>query len=99
MIRGTSLSRNRRPPMPKLVFMVTVAALAVAPAVAEPAIPDLRGTWTGQSESVVRGPGNPHHRGKGAAELRFSSVPFTMVIDKQEGRRFSGTWSSPRSKE
>ena len=85
--------------MSKLACVCTVAALVAVPAAAEPAIPDLRGTWTGQSESVVRGAGNPHHRAKAADEPRFSSVPFTMVIDKQDGRRFSGTWSSPRSKE
>jgi hypothetical protein len=27
------------------------------------------------------------------------SVPFTLVIDKQDGRRFSGTFSSARSSE
>jgi hypothetical protein len=26
-------------------------------------------------------------------------VPFTMVIDKQDGRRFSGTFASPRKSE
>src|SRR5215203_2869913 len=29
-----------------------------------------------------------------AAAPRLSSVPFTLTIDKQEGRRFSGTFSS-----
>jgi hypothetical protein len=29
----------------------------------------------------------------------MNSVPFTMVIDKQDGRRFSGTFSSPRHSE
>jgi hypothetical protein len=85
--------------MSKLACVCIVVVLAAAPALAEPAIPDLRGTWTGQSESVVRGAGNPHHRAKAPDEPRFSSVPFTMVIDKQDGRRFSGTWSSPHSKE
>jgi hypothetical protein len=85
--------------MSKLARVCIIAAFAAVPAAAEPAIPNLVGTWTGQSESIVRGPGNPHHRAKAAAEPRYSSVPFTMVIDKQDGRRFSGTWSSPRSKE
>ena len=29
----------------------------------------------------------------------MSSVPFTLVIDKQDGRRFSGIFSSARHKE
>jgi hypothetical protein len=82
----------------KLALVVAAVALA-GPANAEIAFPDLRGTWTGKSESVVLGRGNPHHRGKAANTPRFSSVDFTMVIDKQEGRRFYGTFSSPRGKE
>ena len=37
-----------------------------------------------------------HHAATGTTEPRFTSVPFTMVIDKQDGRRFSGTFSSAR---
>jgi hypothetical protein len=33
------------------------------------------------------------------AEPRSTSVPFTLTIDKQDGRRFSGTFSSARSTE
>jgi hypothetical protein len=83
----------------KLTWIFMLAALAAVPATAETAIPDLRGTWTGQSESIVLGRGNPHHRDQRAAEPRFSNVAFTMTIDKQEGRRFSGTFSSPKGNE
>jgi hypothetical protein len=85
--------------MPRIAWVLTLAALTIAPAIAETAIPDMRGTWTGQSESIVLGRGNPHHGTKNSPEPRMSSVPFTMVIDKQDGRRFSGVWSSPQSKE
>jgi hypothetical protein len=85
--------------MPKLTRILMLVALASVPAAAEPAIPDLRGTWTGQSETIIRGRGNPHHGGESSAEPRLSSVPFTLIVDKQDGRRFSGTFSSPRSKE
>jgi hypothetical protein len=87
--------------MSKLACIVTLAALAVLPAVrvaAQSALPDLRGTWKGESESIVLGGGNPHHPGtQNEPELR--SVAFTLTIDKQDGRRFSGTFSSPRSSE
>ena len=74
-----------------------IVALAAAPAVAETAIPDLRGTWKGESESIVLGGANPHHSTPSPpAGARLSAVAFTMTIDKQDGRRFSGTFSSAR---
>jgi hypothetical protein len=85
--------------MAKLAWMVTAAVLAALPAVAETAIPDLRGTWKGDSESIVLGGGNPHHTPATPPEPQLRSVPFTLTVDKQEGRRFSGTFASPRSTE
>ena len=88
--------------MSKLACILTFAALAVLPALpaaSQTAIPDLRGTWKGESESLVLGGGNPHHPSTAASEPELRSVPFTLTIDKQDGRRFSGTFSSPRSSE
>jgi hypothetical protein len=79
--------------------LVVLAALPAIPAAAQTAIPDLRGTWKGESESIVLGGGNPHHPATAANEAQLRSVPFTLTIDKQDGRRFSGTFSSPRSSE
>jgi hypothetical protein len=36
--------------MSKLAWIVVFAALSAAPAAAQTAIPDLRGTWKGESE-------------------------------------------------
>ena len=88
--------------MPKLACTMTLAALALVsalPLAAESAIPDLRGTWKGESESIVLGGGNPHHTGTPPSEPHLRSVAFTLTVDKQDGRRFSGTFSSPRSNE
>jgi hypothetical protein len=88
--------------MSKLAWMLTLALLAVLPvrpAATQTAIPDLRGTWKGDSESIVLGGGNPHHPATPATEPQLRSVPFTLTVDKQDGRRFSGTFSSPRSSE
>jgi len=84
-----------------LRFALGVAAVLALtlPAAAQTPVPDLRGTWKGDSESVVLGGGNSHHRATPAQEPQFRSVPFTLVVDKQEGRRFSGTFSSSRSSE
>src|SRR6266849_6232167 len=75
--------------MSKLGCILAVAMLAAMPAAAETAIPDLRGTWKGESESLVLGGGNPHHPSTQANEPQLRSVPFTLTIDKQDGRRFS----------
>jgi len=91
--------------MLKLAWIVTLAGLMSAPVLAQTpvqgSIPDLRGTWKGESESVVFGAGAHPHHGSGPREdaTRFTSKPFTMTIDKQDGRRFSGTFSSERSTE
>ena len=82
------------------LFILVLVSSATGRAAAQQSIPDLRGTWKGQSESVVRGSGTgTHHEASSAAEPRFTSVPFTLIIDKQNGRRFSGTFSSARSTE
>ena len=85
--------------MLRLACVVGLAAVLSLPAAAQTAVPDLKGTWKGDSESVVWGGGNPHHTAKPPTDAQFRSVPFTLVIDQQEGRRFSGTFSSSRSKE
>jgi hypothetical protein len=90
--------------MAKLTWIVTLAALTAATsAMADVAIPDLRGTWKGESETVILGAGNPHHAvippATPSAEPRLNSVAFSMTIDKQDGRRLSGTFSSARSTE
>ena len=85
--------------MRKWGCIVTLAALAATPAMAQTSFPDLRGTWKGESESIISDSGNPHHAGPPQSEPQLSSVPFTLTIDKQDGRRFSGTFSSPRAAE
>jgi hypothetical protein len=82
--------------MPKLAWIFALGLIAAVPAAAETAVPDLRGTWKGNSESVVSGGANPHHATH-SAETRFSTIAFTLTVDKQDGRRFSGTFVSARS--
>src|ERR1700722_20629750 len=80
--------------MLKLASCVLLAAVLTTPALAQTAIPDLRGTWKGQSESIVVGHGNSHHDAPVTDKPRLSSIPFTMIIDMQDGRGFSGTFAS-----
>ena len=85
--------------MSKLAWIVTLVVLIATPAAAQSTIPDLRGTWKGASESIVMAGANPHHPAAKTPEPRMSSVPFTLTVDKQDGRRFSGTFSSPKHNE
>ena len=85
--------------MSKLAWIVMLAALAAAPAAAQTAIPDVRGTWKSESESIVLGRGNEHHAGPRSNKPRLSMIQFTMTIDMQDGRRFSGTFSSAKHSE
>jgi hypothetical protein len=94
----TSPVTERRPVVSKLAWIPVLAALAAVSATAETAVPDLRGTWTGESESIVLGGANPHHAtGTPAPEPRLSSIAFTLTVDKQDGRRFSGKFTSART--
>jgi hypothetical protein len=78
--------------------IATVAALfAFVGSASAQDYPDLRGTWTGTSEAVVAAPEPDLTEGK--SEVRFVAAPVEVVIDQQEGRRFTGivkseTWSS-----
>jgi hypothetical protein len=68
--------------MSKLVCILTVtmlAALTALPAASQTAIPDLRGTWKGESESLVLGGGNPHHPAAQPNEPQLRTVPFTLT--------------------
>jgi len=85
--------------MQKLGWIITLAVLVAMPVAAQTSFPDLRGTWKGNSESIVAGTGNSHHPGSPKSAPRLDSVAFTLTIDKQDGRRFSGTFSSARGTE
>jgi hypothetical protein len=80
--------------MRKWGWMLALTVLAAMPAAAQTPWPDLRGTWKGESESIVTGTGNAHHAAQPQEEPRLSSVPFTLTINKQDGRRFSGIFLS-----
>jgi hypothetical protein len=62
--------------MSKVVTMLTLAllaALSAVPAAGESAVPDLRGTWKGNSESVVSGGANQHHATRSTSRMAGGS--------------------------
>ncbi|MHC1711067.1 MAG: hypothetical protein AB9872_02805 [Solidesulfovibrio sp.] len=77
--------------------------LAAAPALArekkdakDKTVPDVTGVWKGASDSVAMG--KLGHADATTAP-KFLHVEWTLTIDKQEGKAFSGTKASPRGKE
>jgi hypothetical protein len=81
--------------MSKFASIMALTGLITATAApAQTAVPDLRGTWKGESETIILGAGNPHHAVPPATAPRLNSVPFTLTIDKQDDRRLSGSFSS-----
>ncbi len=84
----------------KIPSVVALLALTTSTAVfSQDAVFDLRGTWKGESESIILGGGNAHHAAPATPTPRLNSVPFTMIIDKQDGRRFSGKFTSASGSE
>ena len=61
---------------------------------------NLVGTWTGTFNATVMG-ASAHHiaPNKKDKEIYFIKVPFTLVIDRQEGINFSGSIAFKNNKE
>jgi hypothetical protein len=66
-----------------LVFVAAFLGFATTAQAQSPA-PDLRGTWTGASKSIVVG-SNSHHPGERDAPPRVRDFEFTFVIEGQDG--------------
>jgi hypothetical protein len=81
--------------MRSLLLALTLLGAAAAPAPAQDAIPDLRGTWSGKGKSIVFGT-HPHHPGgQTAAEPpRVRDIDATHTVEGQEGRVAWGRSSS-----
>ena len=78
-----------------LGLVVLVGGISIAGA---QSLPDLKGTWTGTSKTIVSGLA-PHHpatvAAKPAGPNRLTEVKFTVKVDGQQGNRIWGTITSP----
>ncbi len=81
-----------------LLALVVTFLCGTAEMAAAQSVPDLKGIWTGTSQTIVAGL-PPHHpamtTAKPAGPNRLTEVKFTTKVDGQDGRRFWGTVSSP----
>lgn len=78
-------------------FILALAALGAAAtaALAQDAIPDLKGTWTGKGKSIVFGSHAHHPGGQTTADLpRVRDIEATYVVEGQDGRLAWGKSSS-----
>ena len=78
-----------------LLLALVLASFAVHAAKTAPAV---LGSWVGLSHSAVIGAGQ-HHPDGSDGEIRFRRVEFTLKIDRQDGRNFSGIFSTASHRE
>ena len=52
---------------------------AQAPVAAQTPIPDFRGTWKGESESIILDGGNTHHPASQSNDPQLRSVSLTLT--------------------
>ena len=73
-------------------FNLVVGFLAASSpsAVAQQPYPDLKGTWIGPGQSVTQGKMD-HWPNTGETGPVFREGSWTIVIDRQEGNRFTGS--------
>lgn len=75
---------------------VALALVCIATAAhGQKAIPNLKGTWSGNGKSIVFG-SNPHHPGlqTAADPPRVRDIEVTYIVEGQEGRLAWGSSSS-----
>ncbi len=78
-----------------LTFM-SLFFFGVCCSIAADALPNLKGTWQGKTQSVAVGKlGHTEH----SVKPKFTSVDFTIRIDEQEGMLFYGVKQSKKAKE
>src|SRR5215469_13270061 len=82
--------------MKSLALALALLSGAATAAIAQDAIPDLKGTWSGKGRPLVFG-SNPHHPGSQTADAppRVRDIDVSYVVDGQEGRLAWGRSSAP----
>ena len=75
------------------LFSLIVAAFSVIlspSAIAQQSYPDLKGTWIGPGQSITQGKTDQWPNSEESGPV-FREGSWTVIIDRQEGNRFTGT--------
>jgi hypothetical protein len=90
------MGRRRKVMFARLIGAGIMALIAPATIVlAQTDVPDLKGVWIGAIETVRRGEVFEHD--DPALETTFGTNQFALTIERQDGRRFAGTWATVRA--
>jgi hypothetical protein len=72
-------------------FIIAASSVALSPAVtAQQSYPDLKGTWIGPGQSITLGKTDQWPNSEETGPV-FREGSWTVIIDRQEGNRFTGT--------
>ena len=72
-------------------FIIAASSVVLTPAViAQQSYPDLKGTWIGPGQSITVGNTDQWPSSEEAGPV-FREGSWTVIIDRQEGNRFTGT--------
>lgn len=87
--------------MRRVIISILVTAIVVFPVLlfAGSDIPNLKGKWTGKTYGIKYGKGDPKAHKKDSELEKPGELVFTMAIDFQDKRVFSGIRSSSRNSE
>ena len=75
--------------------IITVLLAQPPIASAQTDVPDLKGSWSGTTEVALRSEASEHIDPTG--ETTFTTILFTITIERQDGHRFAGGWVSARA--
>ena len=77
---------------PKATALGLAAAVIAGAAIAQDAPPDITGKWTGTYTGGVRSGGGDLHAAYDTPKfVKAGDITFTVLVDEQDGRGFTGT--------
>lgn len=82
----------------KRILLSFATTVALIPSIALADIPNIVGTWKGQTTATVYGNGG-HHPSDLGGGFTFRAIETTYVFENQQGRNFYGKFVSPAQSE
>ena len=80
-------------------YLVFITAITLCSISFAQSVTDLKGTWSGTTNTTVIGTGEHHPGTEPKTSVRFRNVQVQYIIDQQKGPNFSGKFVSPAFEE